>query len=208
MPPSITAIIPAYNEADRIATVIRETLPHVDEVLVIDDDSPDETRTVAEEAGARVASNQFDKGYIGGLKTGFGEAQGEIVVTLDADGEHDPSDIPKLFTPIWDDEADLALGQRETIARPSERLINWLTNFRVRVRDSGTGYRALRTNLARQLDLKGRCTCGTFVLEAVQRGARLAEVPISLRSTEKPRKWAWTHWGQVFFVLRCLLKTG
>ncbi|MFB6271483.1 MAG: glycosyltransferase family 2 protein [Salinibacter sp.] len=201
MPASITAVIPACNEAARIAPVIRETLPHVSDVLVIDDGSTDETRAIAEDAGARVVSNQFDKGYIGGLKTGFQQARGEIVVTLDADGEHDPSEILELAAPILHDEADLVLGRRAEIARPSERLINALTNLRVRVRDSGTGYRALRADLARSLELRGRCTCGTFVLEAVHRGARLAEVPVTLRSTEKPRKWAWGHAEQILHVL-------
>lgn len=201
---TITAVIPAYNEAARIAAVIRETLPHVTDVLVVDDSSTDETRAIAEDAGAQVVSNQFEKGYIGGLKTGFREASGDIVVTLDADGEHDSSEIPQLVAPILNDDADLVLGRRAEIARPSERAINWLTNLRVRVQDSGTGYRALRTDLARQLELHGRCTCGTFVLEAVHRGGRLGEVPITLRATQKPRKWAWEHVAQSFFVLRVI----
>ena len=206
MPSSITAVIPTHNEATRIGRVVEETLPHADDVLVVDDGSTDQTRTIAENAGARVVSNQFDKGYIGGIKTGFQEASGDIVVTLDADGEHDPSEIPQLVAPILNDDADLVLGRRAKIARPSERFINALTNLRVRVGDSGTGYRALRQDLARSMELRGRCTCGTFVLEAVHRGARLAEVPIRLRSTEKPRQWAWGHAEQIIHVLSWILR--
>jgi len=202
---TVTAIVPAYNQAARIGRVVEETLPHVDEVLVVDDGSTDETRNVAVDAGARVIANPFETGTIGGLKTGFQAAQGGIVVTLDADGEHDPADIPKLIEPIVNGEADLVLGQRASIARPSERFINWLTNRRVCVRDSGTGYRALRQDLARSLELRGRCTCGTFVLEAVHRGARLTDVPITLRSTEKPRQIAWPPLAQIKYVLDWLL---
>jgi len=98
------------------------------------------------------------------------------------------------------------LGQRPSSIRPSQRVINGLTNLRVRVRDSGTGYRALRQDLARSLELPGRCTCGTFVLEAVHRGARLIDVPTTLRSTEKPRKWAWGHGEQIIHVLALILR--
>lgn len=202
----ITVVIPAHNEANRIGPVVQETNRHVDEVIVIDDGSTDETGEEAERAGAKVISNRCEKGYIGAIKTGFKEAQSEIVVTLDADGEHDPGEIPKLIEPILRGEADLVLGQREEIARPSEKLLNWLTNLRVKVRDSGTGFRALKRALALQLELKGRCTCGVFVLEAAALGARITEVPISINPIDKERKPAWYHLRQLFYVLRWLLK--
>ncbi|MFB6272479.1 MAG: glycosyltransferase family 2 protein, partial [Salinibacter sp.] len=100
----------------------------------------------------------------------------------------------------------LVLGRRAEIARPSERVLNWLANRRVRVADSGTGFRALRARLARRLELRGRCTCGTFVLEAAHYGARIREVPIRLRATEKPRGRAWGHGPQALYVLDWLLR--
>ena len=79
----VSVIIPAYNEAKRIDSVVQGALEHADEVLVVDDGSTDETSTVAEAAGARVI-RQENAGYIAAVKHGFREAQGEIVVTMDA----------------------------------------------------------------------------------------------------------------------------
>lgn len=205
----VSVVIPAYNEEGRVGRVVRETLSYVDEVIVVDDGSTDCTREDAEQAGAKVVANRFQKGYIGAIKTGFREAAGEIVITLDADGEHDPADIPKLVEPITSGQADLVLGRRPHVPRPSERFLNWLARRRVpHVRDTGTGFRALRTDLARSLQLRGRCTCGIFVLEAVARGARVAEVSVREQPPISPkrRRVMWEHIPQTLYVLRWLLK--
>lgn len=208
MTTKVSAIIPAYNEEEKIGEVVEETKKHVDEVIVVDDGSTDETREEAERAGARDLLNQEKKGYIGAIKTGFKEAKGDIIVTLDGDGEHRPEDIPRLIAPIVRGEADLVLGSREDplSIRFSERLLNWLANFRVNVRDSGTGFRALQRDLALQLKLNGRCTCGIFVLEAAHLGARIAEVPVSLNPVSKERGIAWGHFMQVLYLLPWLFK--
>lgn len=207
-PTLVTVVIPAYNEEERIGRVVKEAMKYAAEVLVVDDGSVDGTAQAGEESGARVIINTDRDGYIGAIKTGFRNAHGEIIVTLDGDGEHDPREIPKLIEPILQGEADLVLGRREETAfiRPSERFLNWLTNFRVKVKDSGTGFRALRRELALELELKGRCTCGVFVLEAAYHGARITEVPISLNPVTKGRKIAWYHFWQLFYVLWWLLK--
>jgi len=202
----ITAVIPAYNEEARIGRVVEEVKKYVDEVLVINDGSTDRTVLVAERAGARVIANTDRKGYIGAIKTGFKEAQGQIVVTLDGDGEHPPEEIPRLIKPILKGEADLVLGKREKISRPSERFMNRLTNFRIKVTDPGTGFRALKRDLAVRLSLKGRCTCGVFVLEATSYGARIVEVPVTLGSVDKKRSIAWHHFRQFFYLLQWLVK--
>ena len=152
-----------------------------------------------------VFSLNLYKGYIAGLKRGFREASTDIIVTFDADGEHRPNDIKKLVQPIAADKLDLVLGARSTIPRPSERLLNKLTQLRLDVHDSGTGLRALRRSLAVDLELDTVCTCGTFVLEAAARGARIGDVPVETRSVQKPRGIAWKHGAQFFHVLRHLL---
>lgn len=201
----LSVIIPAYNEAERIAPVVRDALEYADEVLVVDDGSADGTASVARAAGARVI-RQENAGYIAAIKHGFREAQGEILVTMDADGEHRAEDIPRLVEPILKDEVDLVLGARLHIARPSERFLNWLTSFRVEVSDSGTGFRALRRDLALKLELDGRCICGISVLEPEALGARIAEVPIELSEIAKPRRIAWFHLPQVWYVLKWLMQ--
>jgi hypothetical protein len=74
------------------------------------------------------------------------------------------------------------------------------------VGDSGTGFRALRRDLALNLELKGRCICGISVLEPVARGARVAQVPVHLEVIDKPRRVAWYHLAQVWYVLRWLVR--
>jgi glycosyltransferase involved in cell wall biosynthesis len=202
---NVSVIIPAYNEALRVAGVIRAALDCADQVVVVDDGSRDDTAKVAKNAGAHVI-RQPHQGYIAAIKRGFSEARGEIVVTLDADGEHDPADIPRLVAPILAGEADMVLGCRTQIVRPSERFLNWLTNFQVPIKDSGTGLRALRRDLALKLTLPGKCICGIFVLEAAYHGARIVEVPITLRRIEKPRRPAWYHLRQVVCVVQWLVK--
>lgn len=203
---SNTIVIPAFNESSRIAGVVEETLPYCEEILVIDDQSTDETVKVAMESGASVFENRFRSGYIGAIKTGFKEASGQIVVTLDADGEHNPKDIPELTKPIENDSADLVLGKRSRVARTSERFLCALAGLKSNVQDCGTGFRALRRDLATEMTLEGYCTCGTFVLEALSLGARVTEVPIDLRPTDKPRGKAWKHIPQTLYVLKWLTK--
>ena len=206
IPTTTSVIIPAYNEATRIKRIVQEASRYADEILVIDDGSTDETAIVAEQAGARVI-RQNNSGYIAAIKRGFHEAQGEIVVTMDADGEHRPEDIPRLVAPIQAGKADLVLGQRSQIARLSERLLNRLACLRLgTVYDTGTGFRAMRRDLALKLELKGRCICGISVLEPVALGARVVQVPIELTRTDKPRRIAWFHIPQTWFVLRWLIQ--
>jgi glycosyltransferase involved in cell wall biosynthesis len=197
----ISIIIPAYNEAERIQAVIQETLPFGHEVIVVDDGSQDNTFDLAKSAGATVV-RQENSGYIAAIKRGFQEAKGDILVTMDADGEHHPLDIQRLVWPIEHGQADMVLGKRYHVARISERLISTLTSWKTGVYDTGTGMRAIRRDLALQLTMPGRCICGTSVLEANHLGARILEIPIILRKVNKPRKIAWGHALQFFYVLR------
>ena len=202
---AISVIMPAYNEAQRIGCVIKSITPYVDELLVIDDGSKDNTAGAAQEAGAHVI-RQEHSGYIAALKRGFRESKNDIIVTIDADGEHCASDIPRLVSPIDSGDADLVLGIRLKPARISETFINWLTNIRVRTVDACTGFRALKRDLALQLSLKGSCTCGILVLEAKYIGAKVIDVPIATIQIDKKRSIAWYHIRQFGYVIMWLLK--
>lgn len=200
----ITVIIPAYNEAERIEPVISETMQYTQNVLIIDDGSTDTTGEQAQALGAHVLY-QPHEGYVQALKTGFNRAQGKIIVTLDADGEHPPSAIPSLIAPILQGKADLVLGTRSHIPSSSERFIGWLVSLQMKVQDHGTGFRALTKELAEAMELRGPCTCGTLVLQALLQGARIVEVPITEREIEKKRRRKWIHLIQIFYVLRDFL---
>jgi glycosyltransferase involved in cell wall biosynthesis len=202
----LTAVIPAHNEEKTIYEVAKATRQHADEVIVVDDGSVDATAQMAREAGARIVTNGGKRGYIEAIKAGLRQAEGDIIVTIDADGEHNPENIPLVVKPIYDGKADLSLGTRGKASRISENLINWLTNLKVRIPDSCTGFRALSKCLALELNLKGRCTCGILVLEAHYCGAKITGVPVETMPTDKPRAIAWHHIGQTFYVLGWLLR--
>ncbi len=199
------ALIPAFDEADGISEVVKEVSEYVDDVLVVDDGSHDKTAEVSEEAGARVVRHERNRGYLRSLETGFSESDADVVVTLDADGEMDPSHIPKLLKPVENDDADLVIGKRRSVPRISERFLSSLAGLSTDISDTGSGYRALRTVIAREMDLKGLCPCGTFVLEAEELGARIVEVPVETRGIEGSRNVAWKHFFQFWYVLKSLV---
>lgn len=203
----VSAVIPAYNEETTIADLANKTKEHADQVIVVNDCSSDNTALAARNGGAQVISNPKRKGYISCIKKGFRNATADIIITLDADGEHNPDQIADLLKPFFNDDADLVLGKRGKIDRISERFLNRLTNLRVKVEDSGTGFRAIRKKLALKLDLKGKCTCGLFALESASYGARIAEVPIEINPIQKKRPIEWHHFLQSFSILKWILFT-
>jgi glycosyltransferase involved in cell wall biosynthesis len=202
----VTAVIPAYNEGSRIGVTVRGVSYFVDEVLVIDDGSQDHTALEAKNAGARVISHPSTRGYIQAIKTGFQGAAGEIVVTIDGDGEFPAEKIPALLQPVISGEADMVQGRRNIVPRHSERVLTFVANLKAPVGDSGTGFRALRRDLARKLELKGICICGIFSLEVIDKGGRIAEIPIRLEAIDKPRRIAWYHFRQLVYLMPWLVK--
>lgn len=188
--PRILALIPAYNEAGRVGgvvTAVRAYLP----VLVVDDGSADETARLAEDAGATVLRQQPNQGKGAALRAGFRwalDAGCDAVITLDADGQHDPAEIPAFLDAFTARNADLIIGERAFRQMPFPRnlsntvgraLFSWALGQPVR--DNQSGYRLLsRRMMEATLDSRE----GGFEFEVemivtcVQRGYRLAGVPI------------------------------
>ncbi len=203
---SVSVVIPAYFEEKTIADIVQRCLPYADEVLVVNDGSTDNTTINAEEAGAKVIALPENKGVLGATQVGLLEAKGDIIVTLDADGQHDPSEIPRVIEPIIEGKAELVMGTRPLFPYFSEKVLTWLTSLRAPVGDASTGFRAVTKEVAREMKLHGRCMCGTFVLEAVRHGARVASVPISIRERKHgDRRIQTEHIAQFFIVLKDLL---
>jgi glycosyltransferase involved in cell wall biosynthesis len=151
-PFSISVVIPAFNEGPRIAGVVaavRDVVP-LAEVIVVDDNSRDATAANAEAAGARVIRRPHNMGNGAGVKTGVRAACGEVVVVLDADGQHDPHDIPLLLTHIG--AYDMVIGERDRAGQ--ENGLRWLGNSLINrfgsyliemdMRDLTSGFRAMR----------------------------------------------------------------
>lgn len=109
------ALIPAYNEETSVGEVVIKTIPYVDRVVVIDDGSSDRTSEVARKAGALVLKLPVNLGYGAALHTGYIFAHKnnfDVIVQLDADGQHKPEDIPRLIAPIKEGKADVVIGSR------------------------------------------------------------------------------------------------
>jgi len=155
------AVIPAYNEEDRVADIVRGAAKHVDVVVVVDDGSTDSTSSKAREAGAMILTLPVNIGYGGALQAGYRYAQSngfDALVQLDADGQHAPEDIPALLEPIMEGRCDLALGSRflnpdswhaTFFRRAGMRFFSFLIRIFAgqRVTDPTTGFQAMNRRL-------------------------------------------------------------
>jgi len=155
-------IIPAYNEEKNIAGVIngiKNVIPNTD-ILVVNDGGEDRTEEIARELGARVISLSYNMGYGVALQTGFKFAlkRGyEYAVQIDADGQHDPEDIPKLLDGVFNNKADVIIGSRflgkgnyraPFIRRVGMLFFAWLTSLIIseKITDPTSGYQAINKN--------------------------------------------------------------
>lgn len=194
----LVAVIPAYNEAGHIGTVVRAVRKVADEVVVVDDGSEDQTRAEARAAGAHVYRHLINRGLGGGLATGLRAALttgADIIVTLDGDGQHVPAEVLEVAAPIRNGQADFVIGSRMLDPRgmpPARRLANRFANlctwllFGVHVSDTQSGFRAFSRRAAESLDLRtSRMEVSSeIVAEAARQGYRIAEVPITVIYTE------------------------
>ena len=192
---NVVAIIPAYNEEKALADVIGKTLEHVDEVIVVDDGSSDKTSEVAIEAGARVIKHSVNLGKGEALKSGF-KAIGDdsIIITIDGDGQHNPSEIPDLVRPIIEDGADLVNGSRymngpeentPAYRRVGQKVLDIATNISAgtKVTDSQSGFRAFSPKSKNVFRFKdtGIGIESEMLVDAAESGLKIVEVPITVR---------------------------
>lgn len=148
----IVALIPAYNEARHLPAVVTGALAHLP-VLVVDDGSSDETAAAAGTAGATVLRQWPNQGKGAALRAGFGwalEQDYQAVLTLDADGQHDPAEIPHFLHAYQANQLDLLIGARDfrqmpPVRRLANSLGGWSFSWAVgqTVRDNQSGYRLL-----------------------------------------------------------------
>jgi glycosyltransferase involved in cell wall biosynthesis len=189
----ITAVIPARNEEMTVGLVVRECLKYVGKVVVVEGGSTDGTAETARAAGAEVVRDHgLGKGAA--LRLAVTHVTTPICVFVDADGSHDPIDIPMLAAPIKAGQAEHVTGSRllggsdelhgggdEFLRLAGSAFITYLINWRfgTRLSDSQNGFRAIRTDVFRGLDLRSRHT--TIEMEMIAAtlaaGLRIAEVP-------------------------------
>lgn len=195
MPPSVAIVIPAFQEATRLAGVLRALptqLPGLGDrhLIVVDDGSRDETARIAREAGALVLRHRVNLGAGAALRTGTEAAiklGADIVVHMDADGQHPPEDLPRLLAPLLDG-ADAATAVR-SFRRPmpwlyilGNHFLSWVTQalFSVNHRDTQCAYRAFWTRCwpALRWDSRDYAFASEMLVRAQRHGVRWATVPI------------------------------
>ncbi|MBQ8018108.1 MAG: glycosyltransferase family 2 protein [Methanobrevibacter sp.] len=188
-------IVPALNEEAAIGQIVEKSLKYVDDVLVIDDGSSDNTSIIAEKSGARVIKHPTNLGKGVSLKDAFSEVSGyDIVVTIDGDGQHNPDEIPELINPIKESQADLVNGSRyldgfdeETPAyrRVGQRVLDIATNITsgTHVTDSQSGFRAFNGNTIKYYRFRdtGFGIESEMLADAAEHDLKIMEVPITVR---------------------------
>lgn len=208
----ISIIIPARDEAasiGRLISQINDSLSSLDhEVILVDDGSKDNTRTIAEGAGAKVISHPASRGKGAAMKTGAEKATGDIIVFMDGDGQHNPDDIPGVIAPILDNKAEMVIGSRTlpesrvTIVPFTRKWSNSLASFITSVlisiilpirtlfktplkwtsiTDCTSGFRAIKKEEWHRLNLisNGFEIETEMIMESAKNRLRIKESPIS-----------------------------
>lgn len=209
---TLSFVIPAYNEARTIESVVARVLeanPRTHEVIVVDDGSSDNTIAIVERLcqqfpSVRLEKHGHNQGKTAALRTGFAASTGDIVVVQDADLEYDPFDIPSLIEPIEAGKADVVYGSRFLVRRAARvlyyrhylanKFLTMLSNVLtdINLTDVETGYKAFRGEIIRQMVITSKGF--GFEIEVTAKVAKLKcrmyEVPISYhgRTYEEGKK--------------------
>ena len=219
--PFIVALIPAYNEERTIAKIVLKTKKYVDKVIVCDDGSTDMTGEIARALGAEVIRHERNMGKGAALKSLFTRAREldpDIVVVLDADGQHDPEDIPKLINALREKNADIVIGSRyvkgSQLEAPLYRKIGLsILNFLGRrllkspIKDMQSGFRAFTIKALKSLEeveSRGFGIESEQVALAVSKGLKIVEIPIVIRYRgldKTSKKMPLLHGGEVIVTI-------
>lgn len=200
--PTVTIIIPAYNEEETIGTVIQEIkqamsgLQYDYEVIVVNDGSKDNTREIAKKLSVNIISFAGNRGLVSAFNTGVRHASSrnaDIIVNIDGDGQHDPKDIKKIISPILENKADMVIGARflGEYKHPSfikhfgnktfSFVISKLTHQRIT--DAQSGFRAFTREVAESIEIKkGFTYTQQMVIQAAYHNLKIVEVPIEVKS--------------------------
>ncbi|MDG7000510.1 MAG: glycosyltransferase family 2 protein [Nitrososphaerota archaeon] len=205
------AVIPAYNEEKTIAKVVLATGKFVDRVIVVDDGSTDLTGEIAEKMGAVTLRHRSNEGKGAALRTGIENAKKEvfdILVTLDADSQHDPSDIPKVIEPLLQKTADIVIGVRsmDSSIMPRDRIagnkiFDAISNTNgSKIKDTQSGFRAYTYDALNKINFveNGMAVESQTFLDALNAGLKIIGVPVfTTYEGITPKRSPVRHFSQV-----------
>jgi glycosyltransferase involved in cell wall biosynthesis len=196
---SVSVVIPVFNEELTIGDIVARTrstleqfkLPY--EVLVIDDGSVDRSAEIAQTSEAHVLREAHQgKGHA--LRLGFERAKGDVIVTLDSDGSHQPEEIPLILRCMMENKVDFAIGSRffdtdvnnakiPNVNRIGNRMFSDLIQLftGVKISDSQSGFRAIKSSVIKKMRLNSRGyeVESEMLVKALKMGVRVAEIPVS-----------------------------
>ncbi len=218
MTESVSIVLPARDEAVGLRTLLpqlSQILPDA-EILVVDDGSRDGTPDIARAAGARVISHPYSLGNGAAVKSGARAARGDLLVLMDADGQHDPADVPQLLAKLAQGY-EMSIGARSVKTQASKgrrmanaiynRVASWMTGHEIA--DLTSGFRAVRGRHFRKflyLLPNGFSYPTTITMAFFRSGFPVASVPIDARRREGTSKIRWVTDGVRFIVI--ILKIG
>lgn len=199
----VVVVIPSYNEERFIGSVVLKLRRYPVTIIVVDDGSSDETAAVAESAGATVLRQPTNQGKGAAVNIGFRKAwemNPDVIVMIDADGQHLPEELPTVVSPVLSGEADIVVGSRylnQASHVPVQRILghllfSWLTGIAsgMVIGDTQSGYRAFSPRAFHLVNFHSR---GFSVESEMQfmahaQGLRVAEVPITVRYTDPAKR--------------------
>jgi GT2 family glycosyltransferase len=210
----IAVVIPAYNEAENLKELLQKMPGKIRdkkiEVIVVDDGSTDKTARVAAESGYVSARNKTHRGGGAALRLGYDvikKMKPEIVVTMDADGQHDPGEIGRLIEPILKGEFDFVIGSRILGKAEKSSQLRFLGlhifNFIIsallgkKISDCTSGFRAFRAGVVDKIMLQeDQFHTSELIIDAVKKGFRIGEVPVTIArrkygSSKKGKDWTY-----------------
>jgi len=213
---AVSIVIPTYNEEEAIGRVIDQVISVMEnagianEIIVVDDGSTDDTRKVAVSSGATVVSHPYNIGNGAAIKTGIRKAQGDVIVMMDGDGQHDPQDIPRLLALM--DRYDMVVGARTRDSETASHrdVANWIYNVFAtyvtgcKIQDLTSGFRAIWREVARKFVYLLPNTFSypaTLTLATVRSGHSLTYVPIEATRRVGKSKIKLFRDGSRFFLI-------
>lgn len=220
VPPGVWVVIAAYNEGERLAVTLRNLLPACGNVVVVDDGSRDDTAAVAAAFPVWVLRHPVNRGQGAALQTGLDFARGrgaDVLVTFDADNQHDPADLPLVVAPVLAGTADVALGSRflgRTENLPASRRLVLKAGVlftrvvsRIAVTDTHNGFRAFSRAAADRVRItQDRMAHASEILDEVRvQRLRFVEVPVTVRYSAATLAKGQSSWNAVRVVWQFLI---